>query len=233
MTIYLKNKYINLYKIKIYKYIYMSVQDKNYEKKYLKYKQKYAELKEMEAGAGFSIFNKTPSTQLATVSSFKPTSLFGASTPDQLVVANRKKYQDAKLASNKASKDLEDAKLKENFASKAYNKDKNSANLAKLNNAENVRKNAETAITVSARNIDFAKTEYKKSKENLRKVKLTNAQKAVEEAQKKLVSAQNELDNVQKEEQARLSKKASKSSNSSRSSSPQLLLTDGSTEDEL
>ena len=209
----------------------MSVQDQNYEKKYLKYKQKYAELKEMEAGAGFSMFGK-PSTQLTNVSAFKNTNLFGTSSPDQLVVVNRKKYQDAKLASIKASKDLEDAKLKENFASKAYNKEKNATNLTKLNNAENVRKGAETAITAAQRNIEFAKNEYKKSKENLRNIKLGKAQKAVDEAQKKLVSAQTELANVQREEQARLSKKASKSSNSSRSSSPQLLLTDGSAEDE-
>ena len=209
----------------------MSVQDQNYEKKYLKYKQKYAELKEMEAGAGFSMFGK-PSTQLTNVSTFKTTNIFGNSSPDQLVVVNRKKYQDAKLALVNANKNLEDAKLKENFASKAYNKDKNNANLNKLNNAENVRKGAETAISSAQRNIDFAKNEYKKSKETLRNLKINNAQKAVDEAQKKLVSAQNELANVQKEEQARLSKKASKSSNSSRSSSPQLLLTDGSAEDE-
>jgi hypothetical protein len=221
----------------------MSVQDKNYEKKYLKYKQKYADLKEMEAGAGFSMFGKSASAspssssnvfQLANMSNFKPTgNLFGNSTPEQLVIANRQKYQDSKLALNKATNNLEDAKLKENYANKAYNKDKNNANLSKLNAAENTRKVAETAVSSAKRNIEFAKGEYKKSKEVARKLKLSNAEKAVTEAQNKLNSAQKELENVQREEQDRLSKKAFKnsSSDSSRSSSPKLL-TDGSVDDE-
>jgi hypothetical protein len=155
----------------------MSVQDKNYEKKYLKYKQKYAELKEMEAGAGFNMFSKGPSTQLVNMSTFKPGNIFGSSTPDQIVVNNRKKYQDAKLALNTINKNLEDAKLKENYASKAYNKEKNSANLAKLNAAEKVRKDAQNAISAAVRNIDYAKNEYKKSKEALRADKLKKAHK--------------------------------------------------------
>lgn len=212
----------------------MSVQDKNYEMKYLKYKQKYAELKEMEAGAGFSIFNRAPSAnKMLNLSA--ATNLFSTS-PEQLVVANRKKYQDAKLKLNSLARDLEDAKLKEKFASKEYVKDKTAANLSKLNNAENVRKQAQTAITSAERNIDFAKSEYKKSKEEFRKFKLNKAVKAVDEAQTKLVNAQKDFEIVKKEEENRLSRKANKNSpssaSSSGSSSPIKFLKDGSVDDD-
>jgi hypothetical protein len=208
----------------------MSVQDKNYEMKYLKYKQKYAELKEMEAGAGFSIFNRTPSSKILNLSA--ATNLF-SSSPEQLVVANRKKYQDSKLKLNSLSRDLEDAKLKEKFASKEYAKDKTAVNLTKLNNAENARKQAQTAITSAERNIEFAKSEYKKSKEVFRKLKLDNAEKAVTEAQNKLVNAQSDLNKVKQEEQDRITRKVNKNSpSSSRSSSPIKLLKDGSPDDD-
>jgi len=199
----------------------MSLQDNIYEQKYLKYKKKYIDFKDMVAGADLSF-------KLPTLNK----NIFN-NTPEQLVIDNRQKFQDAKLSFNKATNNVEDAKLKETFANKAYNKDKNNANLSKLNVAENTRKVAETAVSSAKRNIEFAKNEYKKSKEVARKLKLSNAEKAVSEAQNKLNNAQKELENVQREEQDRLSKKAFKnsSSDSSRSSSPKLL-TDGSVDDE-
>jgi hypothetical protein len=177
----------------------MNVQDNNYKKKYLKYKKKY-----LLEGAGILSNLNLSSISLPSL----PNTSF---TPEQLVIKNRQKYEDSKLALNKANNNLEDAKLKENFANKAYNKDKNSVNLTKLNNAENIRKVAETSVISAQKNIELAKNEYKKSKETARKLKLDNAKKAVENRKNELKLAQDELARFKKQEEARLAKKANKS----------------------
>lgn len=194
----------------------MSLQDNNFEQKYLKYKKKYIDLKDMEAGAFTSL-------KLSNIN----TNIFNK-TPEQLVIANRQKYQDARLAFNKVINNLEDAKLKETFANKAYNKDKNSGNLTNLTNAQNVKKLVETELSNAQKNIDLTKSEYVKSKEVVRGLKLTNAQKAVDNAKYELKLAQDSLDRFKKEEQDRLTKKANKAN---KNNSSRLLIKDGSPTD--
>lgn len=194
----------------------MSVQDKNYEQKYLKYKKKYIVLKDMEAGANFSY-------KLPTINE----NIFN-NTPEKLVIANRKKFQDAKLEFNKAINNVEDAKLKETFANKAYNKDKTNVNLSKLTNAQNVRKQAESEVIRVQKNIDLTKNEYVKSKETVRGLKLSNAQRAVDQAKYELKLAQDELNRFKKQEEERLAKKANKAN---KNNSSKLLIKDGSPTD--
>ena len=192
----------------------MSVQDKNYEQKYLKYKKKYIDFKDMVAGADSSFIYKNI--------------LSSSTTPEQLVIANRKKYQDAKLELNKAIKELEDYKLKATFANKAYNLDQKKENKESLSNAKAGVSRSEYLVNVTQKKIETAKAEYVKSKETVRGLKLSNAQKAVEQAKYELKLAQDELNRFRKQEEERLAKKANKA-NKNKSST--LLIKDGSPTD--
>lgn len=192
-----------------------------YENKYLKYKKKYLDLKDMEAGAGFSF--TMPVVKMPVLNMPIMNTKFFESTPEQLVIANRKKFQDAKLALNKANHNLEEAKIKLKDAEKANNRDKNNISSKNLSNAQNAVKLAEVEVTKSVKNIELSKAEYVKSKGVARELKLSNAQKAVEQAKNELKLAQDELNRFKKQEEERLAKKANKIKNKS----TQLLIKDG------
>ena len=192
----------------------MSVQDNNYEQKYLKYKKKYIDLKDMKAGANSSFIYKNI--------------LSSSTTPEQLVIANRKKYQDAKLAYNNAVKELEDYKLKVTFTQKAFNLDQKKENEESLKYAKAGASRSEYLLNVAQKKIETAKAEYVKSKETVRGLKLSNAQRAVDQAKYELKLAQDELNRFKKQEEERLAKKANKAN---KNNSSKLLIKDGSPTD--